>query len=375
MLKGAKRWPWAILMFFPSTAVAADPPERFSPSIDTSAADAVLAAATSDPLHAAASAAAATTVPAVQAMSAKEHKYSPEASADSFRASVVALANGGSTKPFALDEVRAKSARVRALLDALQQRRVELTARLVGRLKAFTPPGPNLHATLAVVLGSHQNGWVPDQKTPVFYIDAGLQGDDVDGLIAVAAHELFHVVQGAAQPDWTPLFNDSTSASPREREMHNLHAAFMNLVIEGMADYVGDPAVFPGTGSTLTHDRREYARNLARSGETFALFDTIVFRFSHEPAAPLGTLLGIGFGGSWDQTGYYVGYAMAKAIDRYLGRDRLRALVSQAPEEFLADYIAVSRAHPADPDMTPLAATTIEAVTASRAWQSRGGHE
>jgi hypothetical protein len=53
---------------------------------------------------------------------------------------------------------------------------------------------------------------------------------------------------------------------------------------------------------------------------------------------------------------------MAKTIDHYLGRARLRALTSLPPEQFVADYIALSRAHPDDPEITPLSAASIATV-------------
>jgi hypothetical protein len=352
-------------------AIAAEPPPRFTLVIDTSGAEAVLAAATADAAHAEALAATAAKLPPIQAMIAKEHKYVPEATPESFRAAIVSLAGGGRGRPYALDAIRADPALARGLIDALKRRQAELNARLVDRLKAFSPPGTHLRATLAVVLGSHQNGWAPDQLTPVFYIDAGFASGDLDGLIATAAHELFHLVQGAAQPDWNPAFAASTSASAAEREAHNLHAAFLNLVLEGMAEYVGDPNVLPGSGPMIVHDRKEYARNLARAGEIFALIDSIVFRTARDPDASLGTLLSIGFGGSWDQTGYYVGYRMAKAIDRYLGRERLQALVALPPEDFVVDYATVAAAHPSDPEITPLAPSTLEAAQTAKAWFSR----
>ncbi|MGD0143655.1 MAG: DUF5700 domain-containing putative Zn-dependent protease [Rhizomicrobium sp.] len=375
MALGFKEGVAAALLLLPTAAMAEGASPAISVTIDTAAAEAVFNAANADPAHAAALADAALALPAVQAMIAKDHKYFPAETADSFRTSVVALANGGSDSTFSLDDLRSRPTAVRNLLDALQQRRAELTARLRDRLASFAPPGISLHATLAVVVGSHQNGWVADQKTPIFYIDAGFQKGDFDALIATASHELFHVVQGAVQPDWGPVFRESGSASAADREAHNLHAALVNLVIEGMADYVGDPAQMPGTGAGIEQSRKEYARSLARSSENFALFDTIIFRLARDGDAPLQTLLSIGFGGAWDQTGYYVGYRMAKAIDRYMGRRRLRALVALSAEEFVLDYIAVSKAHPGDPEITPLAASTVAAVTDLKATLSKPNTE
>jgi hypothetical protein len=340
-------------------------PPGISVSIDTTVADAVLQAATADAADVPGRAAAVLALPGFSAMIAKEQRYTPAATAAAFNAALIALAQGGSGEPFALAPVREHPEKVRALLLALRAQQAPFAARLAQRLNAFAPRELRLHTSLVVVLGSHQNGWVPDQKTPVFYVDAGFQSGDVDGLLAVAAHELFHTVQGAVQPDWERALAPAPGLSPKAREAHNVHAAVLNLVIEGMADYVGDPQALPGEGPGMQQARRDYERNLARSGENFALFDTILYRLGTDEAAPLGELLKVGFGGNWDQSGYYVGYVMARAIDRYRGRERLRVLVTLPPEEFVLDYIALTQAHADNADLVPLSGASVAAVQAS----------
>ena len=347
------------------SGACAQPQSGLSVTIDTSAADAVLKAVTGEASDAQSQARAALLLPGVQAMIAKEHRYVPAASAESFLSAVAEAAEGRGDDVFPLREIRDNPAQIRGLLTSLASRKAELAERLTDRLRMFAPPGLTLHTTLAVVLGSHQNGWVPDQRTPVFYIDAGFQSGDADALIAVAAHELFHVVQGAVQPDWSAALEPSGSGSPDIREMHNVHAALLNLAIEGVADYVGDPRAFPGIGPGIVRARSEYARNLTRSRESFALFDTMIYRLYSDPDAPLESLLNIGFGGSWGQSGYYVGFAMASAIDRYAGREKLRQLVASPPEDFVLEYIAVEK-RAADRDLIRLAVSSAAAVLASR---------
>ena len=58
---------------------------------------------------------------------------------------------------------------------------------------------------------------------------------------------------------------------------------------------------------------------------------------------------------------------MAAAIDRYLGRERLRELVRLAPEDFVLDYIALSGTHGTDAGLVRLSPASIAAVKMSRA--------
>jgi hypothetical protein len=342
-------------------AVTAAAPAHFTVAVDTSAAEAILAAATSPPGQAGAAADAALALPGVIAMIEKEHRYNARASAETLKADILAVVAGSPPSVFPLRAIRADPDRYRQTLQELRTRKEEIGRHLAAGLRDFSPDGTRIDARLAVVIGSNQVGWVPEQQASTLYVDATRYLGSVDGLVAVAGHELFHIVQGSWQPDWGPVFAPAPPDAPAaQRLRHNVHAAFVNLVIEGMATYVGDPVRWCRSG--CDHDRNEYARELARSGQTFALFDTIVYRFARDEAAPLDTLLSIGFNGSWDETGYYVGYRMAELIARYSGRERLRALVARPAEDFLAEYVAVIKSHPDDPQAVALAPATVAAL-------------
>lgn len=347
-------------------------PATVTVDINTSGASAVLTAALADPAHAAAAADAALQNDAVRAMIAKMAQYDHTVTAESFKAAVVALANGGSEGAFDLARLRSDPEPTRRMLARLTTEHDAISHRLADRLQSFTPNGLVVHATMFVLVGAkHQNGWVPDNSQN-FYVDLGFHGEELESMTNSATHELFHVIQVTAQPIDGAELADKPGLAVEAQELHRAHAIVLNLVIEGMATYVGDPTTMTGTGPRLTHDQDQLKKELARAADIFALFDTILFRASHDPDAPLGALLRIGFGGSWDETGYYVGYRMAKAIDRYSGRDRLRALVTLPPEAFVAEYIAVAQAHPTDPEITPLAPASI--ATIQRLQEARAAH-
>jgi hypothetical protein len=350
------------LVISPAHAGHAFAPARVTVDINTSGAAAVLAAATADSTHAAPAADAALENDAVRAMIAKMAQYDHTVTPESFKAAVIALAHGGSEGPFDLARLRSDPDATRRMLARLTAEHDAISRRLADRLQSFTPDNLDLHATLFVLVGAkHQNGWVPDNR-PNFYVDLGFHGEEMESVTNSAAHELFHVVQVTVQPIGASELTDQPDLPVDARELHRAHAIVLNLVIEGMATYVGDPTTYVANGPRLTHDQNELKKELARASDIFALFDTILFRARHDPDAPLDPLLRIGFGGSWDETGYFVGYRMAKTIDRYAGRDRLRTLVTLPPQAFVGQYIAIAQAHPDDPEITPLAPASIATV-------------
>jgi hypothetical protein len=115
------------------------------------------------------------------------------------------------------------------------------------------PDGIKLHSRLIILVGSKgQNGWVPVQNVPDFYVDLGFHGEDVDSVVNIATHKLFHVVQGKVQPDWTRAFEDAPHLPPTQRGQHRAHAVLLNLLLEGTATYVGDPTLYATGVSSLT---------------------------------------------------------------------------------------------------------------------------
>ena len=185
------------------------PPARVSVAIDTSGASAVLAAALADPAHAAQAADAALENRVVRAMISKMAIYDHKVTAETFKAAVISLANGGSGNPFDLDRLRRDPEPTRRMLTRLAAEHDDISRRLADRLQSFTPDGLDVHGTMFVLVGAaHQNGWVPDQNHPDFYVDLGFHGEEVESLVNSAAHELFHVIQGMVQSNVDSVMED-----------------------------------------------------------------------------------------------------------------------------------------------------------------------
>ena len=113
---------------------------------------------------------------------------------------------------------------------------------------------------------------------------------------------------------------------------------------EGTANYAADALSAEGNGPYLEMWRSRYRRNAepARIKENFGLFDTLLTdlragRIAWDEAQR------IGFFGNNDARLYFVGYEMAKAIDRYRSAKRIGELLEQTPSAFFQEYITLYR--------------------------------
>jgi hypothetical protein len=93
--------------------------------------------------------------------------------------------------------------------------------------------------------------------------------------------------------------------------------------------------------------RERYRRNAepARIAENFALFETVLKEL-REGRTTGETDNDRGFSRNNDDRFYFVGYEMAKAIDRHCGGACIGRLFAEPPAEFFRRYIALYHEHP-----------------------------
>ena len=168
------------------------------------------------------------------------------------------------------------------------------------------------------------------------------RSDDLNGIVLNMAHEAFHVMQFRAQSHaGIGSLPTSTDATPPVERL------FATTLSEGTANYVVDPTRWTAPGSAMDSARRRYRRNAEpkRIAENFARFDAVLKelgsgRMSWEKAYAEG------FTSENDASFYFVGYEMARAIERYCGRECLGRLFREPPVEFFRRYVALYHEHP-----------------------------
>src|SRR5688572_4721001 len=285
----------------------------------------------------------------VRAMVDNTTKYFPSDTRDAFRAAVKQFVTTRKSKfgHFRLDESAKKSAEIRALIAKLEAD-TNLFAEVTGPLSRYVPPLPHFTATVYGTTGGASDGFVLDDDTqPAFYVALNRAEGEVQGVKLQLTHELYHVVQRKARAGVPGLdaevFDSKTAPS---------HVRLLTVILEeGTATYVSEPLLgessfFRRSGPYVKTWRASYKKNAPprKIAANFAEVDRLLFglragSMSWKQASDV-VFTGLGPGP------YFVGYEMAKAIDRHHGPARIASLLQQHPAAFFRAYIELYRKNP-----------------------------
>jgi hypothetical protein len=286
-------------------------------------------------------------VPGVRAMVHNVTRFVPGIGVAEFRSGIKSFARTQQrTRPnrfFEFMDVWDRREQTLGLVRRLRSREGTLARDALARLERYRPNTGPLNITAYFVAGGVSDGFVfDDNPRPEFYINLTRATGDLDAVFDNIAHETYHVMQKAAQRRVPGLavFADSSEAQPAPLRLLTVTLA------EGTATLVVDPLRSTSRGAYVEQFRQRYRRNAqpARLVENFALFDRVLAdlradRLSWNEAYQQG------FTGDNDARFYFVGYEMAKAIERHCGPDCIGRLFEKPPIEFFRQYIALYRRH------------------------------
>jgi Putative zinc dependent peptidase (DUF5700) len=322
------------------TGQCAAPQVQFDP-----AGAAALVAALDDAALDATGARRLVSLPGVRAMIDKTHDFDSAATPELFVTDLVAVAHDESLThdPFQLMHVRDHQVEVRTLLASLAADPAASAARVIDRVMPFAPTGCRLAVQALLTAGGTSDGWslAPGPgDAQRFAVALDQFRGDLAGVQLLMAHELFHGVQQCARRyDYTDHADEGSAAL--------VMALLQSLEDEGTASLVGDATSWQGGGAYVEWFRGKFQRNLDRLPGIATVFSSLLYRAAQDPQAGFDDLYGPAFTGGWDSNAYFLGYHMAKVIDARLGRERLKALLSQSPAAFVTTYASV--AAPGDP--------------------------
>ncbi|HEX2209367.1 MAG TPA: DUF5700 domain-containing putative Zn-dependent protease [Longimicrobium sp.] len=284
------------------------------------------------------------TIHGVRAMVDNVTRFVP-AGVPEFRRDIQAFVRtkrGDENSYFQLGDAWRQREQVRALLAATRRDSAAIVRQMLSRLEPYRPDTGPLDIGVHFVAGGVSDGFAFEDDPPAFYANLVRAQGDLHGLLLNALHETYHVMQMAAQRRSGTFVAWITDASvpPVERLL-------AGTLVEGTANLVADPTGSTGPGPDMDRARARYARNTApaRVAENFALFDRVL-REVGEGRMSWDSASWLGLSRNNDDRFYFVGYEMARAIERYCGPACIGRLFDEPPVEFFRKYIALYREHP-----------------------------
>ena len=295
-------------------------------------------------------------LPGVEALIRQGARFNPQHTKENFVAGLRDFAAGRDPQPdpFRFTRVRERLTETRALVKRIEQDPDVLRRDVIARMRPYAPDS-DFTTTLVLIAGGTSDGFSPGRGH--LYVAVDYFRDDWDGLVLLAAHELYHVVQAVVlEESGVQARVNRMNGRPKEAA-----ALLLTTLKEGTGSVVGDPRTVATPGSYNSWFTDKYKRNLDRLPQNFALFETLLFRLAHDDV-PLARLYNLGFSGTWDSPLYFVGYRMAQVLEKYDGRESIQRAWSRPPAEFFRRYIALAREHPDDKDIIPLSDSTVKIV-------------
>ncbi|WDI31117.1 hypothetical protein PUV54_14270 [Hyphococcus flavus] len=221
-----------------------------------------------------------------------------------------------------------------------KSRAPEIEAYVAESLAAYAPADLEYQGELVLsIVGNNCGGFSMDGR---FYLALNCLRDSYEQEFSAAkiisAHETYHAVQYAF---FYPFEEDIARVKTRDDAFDYL---FMNLLIEGTAEYAADSREVEGEG-LLTN----LLKRFARSGYRQAAYLTRVFGYTADMLnagddirARIEDVYNLGFGGGNGQVFYYAGAVMAGHVEEAFGRDALICIMGQPPEQFVRAYQAAA---------------------------------
>ncbi|WP_460940156.1 DUF5700 domain-containing putative Zn-dependent protease [Spirosoma humi] len=229
----------------------------------------------------------------------------------------------------------------------------------------YCPPNNPVTARACFLVGGGSLGFTIGDD-PTFNVALQKVGDDYEGLVYLVAHELYHTVQQVGQRSR----KKEKLIGQLPKPVETAYMLLENLWLEGTATLVADFSKIKGAKPLAAAQQREYQQNRQRSRQNFVLFESLLYSAYYDSTASPNQLYNIAFTTAFDQTGYHMGYRMAKEIEEHRGKAVLAALVNQSPLEFCRTYIRLYQELPSKINIK-LSPATESIITKLQPWANK----
>jgi len=220
----------------------------------------------------------------------------------------------------------------------LKQHEAELSSFVAEKIAPYFPPDQQFSGEIVLAAASWSCGGF--SMDGAFFVDVPCVAPSIEeefqAVKILSAHETYHALQYV----FFAPFNEDIGRidTPEEAQAH----LFLNLLLEGTAEFVADSRNAAGEGTLSTIFRDLAAQGYKRMASHFRWLDYASAVLSVDEASNqrIRDVYDFGFSGSTGQKFYYVGATIARKIEAIFGRERLVCIISLSPEQFVLAYDA-----------------------------------
>jgi hypothetical protein len=262
--------------------------------------------------------------------------------------------------------VKANLPQIRLLINKSAADQKSFIADVTRIIETYTPASINANVRACFLVGGGSLGFV-NEGDNTFNVALQKIGDDYDGLKYLVAHELYHSIQDAGQ--------NSRKRNKDKNMPYYAQASYRiayNVWSEGTATLVGDVTKVAKPESFTKIQLEEVNKNLNRKRQNFVLVETMLFKAYADTATHVyGELYNIGFTTAYDEAAYYVGYEMAKKLEKFNGASAIADLIVNDPLVMFEEYIKLYKANPKDNTFVRFDATTEGIIASLAQWKGK----
>ncbi|WP_276482605.1 DUF5700 domain-containing putative Zn-dependent protease [Paraflavitalea pollutisoli] len=236
--------------------------------------------------------------------------------------------------PYDWRSVQKAAADIKALITRIDADTAGFLRDIKAMIAPYAPAGLDITVKACFLAGGGALGFTWGGE-PTFNVAMHKLHNDLPGTKLLVAHELYHIVQyaGQAKLPWP-------AKDERPQYLQATEGLLENLWSEGTANLVGDFTGVTGGSDFAREQITEFTKNSDRRRENFALFEAILYKSYWDTASHrYEQHYNICFSTAFDETAYFTGYEMAKAIQQYHGKEAVAAQVLAHPLLFIDSYI------------------------------------
>lgn len=236
---------------------------------------------------------------------------------------------------FGFKQIRNNLTPIQATIELLEDSLNVIVKRVEEKLRKYCPDRSET-INVYFVLGGNSDGFTDDNNSFYLEIQYYLDLEDIDGIISMVAHEVYHIIQERN-------FAHEIEKLKLKDTLQSAYMLIRNVYQEGSASLVGDPLSIENPKGHSSFMQKKYKRNLLKLEESFYLFEALLLQSIGYPNEDL--LYGIAFGAQWDSPLYFVGYEMCAQLELKNGESTIVEYLSKSPTYFFTDYIELYKSN------------------------------